>query len=90
VEDMCYAIRRADAGVDESDYHALVNAGMLSLERARVRGKFSFDVCVYYCSTYCCLLLAGPITNLFAWGRRILEDVVDVCYEMRRAKACVD
>jgi hypothetical protein len=27
VEDMCYSIRRAEAGVDESDHHALVNAG---------------------------------------------------------------
>jgi hypothetical protein len=26
VEDMCYKVRRAEAGVDESDHHALANA----------------------------------------------------------------
>ncbi len=41
-----------------------------------------------------CFINAGPITKLFAWvllqscsrGRR----VEDMCYERRRAEACVD
>ena len=35
------------------------------------------SVCVYYCSTY---------YKLFAWG----GEVEDMCYERRRAEACVD
>ena len=34
-----------------------------------------------------CFITAGPITKLFAWGRRRVEDM---CYERRRAVACVD
>jgi len=30
-----------------------------------------------------CFITAGPITKLFAWGRR----VEDMCYERRRAEA---
>jgi hypothetical protein len=36
-----------------------------------------------------CFITAGPITKLFTWGdsgRR----VEDMCYERRRAEACVD
>ena len=36
------------------------------------------DVCVF--------ITAGPMTKLCAWGRRIVEDM---CYEIRRAEACV-
>ena len=32
-------------------------------------------------------ITAGPITKLFAGGRRRVEDM---CYERRRAEACVD
>ena len=35
----------------------------------------------------CVFITAGPITKLCAWGRRIVEDM---CYEVRRAEACVD
>ena len=35
----------------------------------------------------CVFITAGPITKLCAWGRRIVEDM---CYEIRRAEACVD
>jgi hypothetical protein len=38
-----------------------------------------FAVCVYYCSTYYKTVRVG--------GRRIVEDM---CYEIRRAEACVD
>jgi len=34
-----------------------------------------------------CFITAGPITKLFAWGRRRVEDM---CYERRRAEVCVD
>ena len=34
-----------------------------------------------------CFITVGPITKLFAWGGRIVEDM---CYEIRRAEACVD
>jgi hypothetical protein len=34
-----------------------------------------------------CFITAGPITKLFAWGRRRVEDM---CYERRRAEDCVD
>jgi hypothetical protein len=35
----------------------------------------------------CVFITAGPIIKLCAWGRRIVEDM---CYEIRRAEACVD
>jgi hypothetical protein len=35
----------------------------------------------------CVFITAGPSTKLFAWGGGILEDM---CYERRRAEACVD
>jgi hypothetical protein len=35
----------------------------------------------------CVFITAGPITKLCAWGRRRVEDM---CYEIRRAEACVD
>ena len=34
-----------------------------------------------------CFITAGPITKLFAWGGRRVEDMF---YERRRAEACVD
>ena len=34
-----------------------------------------------------CFITAGPITKLFAWGGGRVEDM---CYERRRAEACVD
>jgi len=34
-----------------------------------------------------CFITAGHITKLFAWGGRRVEDM---CYERRRAEACVD
>jgi hypothetical protein len=34
-----------------------------------------------------CFTTAGPITKLFAGGGRRVEDM---CYERRRAEACVD
>ena len=34
-----------------------------------------------------CFITAGPITKLFAWGGRRVEDM---CYERRRAEAWVD
>ena len=34
-----------------------------------------------------CFITAGPITKLFAWGGRRVEDM---CYERRRAEAYVD
>jgi len=40
-----------------------------------------FYVCV------CVFITAGPFTKLCAWGRRRVEDM---CYEIRRAEACVD
>ena len=39
------------------------------------------DMCV------CVFITAVPSTKLFAWGGGILEDM---CYERRRAEACVD
>jgi hypothetical protein len=40
------------------------------------------------CSEQVCVFItAGPITKLCAWGRRRVEDM---CYEIRRAEACVD
>jgi hypothetical protein len=38
-----------------------------------------FSVCVF--------ITAGPSTKLFTWGGGIWEDM---CYERRRAEACVD
>ena len=38
-------------------------------------------------SLVCVFITAGPITKLFAWGGRRVEDM---CYERRRAEACVD
>ena len=35
----------------------------------------------------CVFITAGPITKMFAWGRRRVEVM---CYERRRAEACVD
>jgi hypothetical protein len=35
----------------------------------------------------CVFITAGPITKLCTWGRKIVEDM---CYEIRRAEACVD
>ena len=35
-----------------------------------------------------CFITAGPITKLFAWGGE--ESGEDMCYERRRAEACVD
>ena len=35
----------------------------------------------------CVFITAVPITKLFAWGEGIVEDM---CYERRRAEACVD
>ena len=37
--------------------------------------------------TVCVFITAGPFTKLCAWGRRRVEDM---CYEIRRAEACVD
>jgi hypothetical protein len=37
-------------------------------------------------SSICVFITAVPITKLFAWGRGIVEDM---CYERRRAEACV-
>jgi hypothetical protein len=34
-----------------------------------------------------CFITSGPITKLFAWGGRRVEDM---CYERQRAEACVD
>ena len=34
-----------------------------------------------------CFITAGPITKVFEWGGRRVEDM---CYERRRAEACVD
>ena len=48
------------------------------------------DLCVsnrYVLLCVCVFITAGPITKLCAWGRRIVEDM---CYEIRRAEACVD
>jgi hypothetical protein len=39
------------------------------------------------CVCVCVFITAGPITKLCAWGRRRVEDM---CYEIRRAEACVD
>jgi hypothetical protein len=36
----------------------------------------------------CVFITAGPITKLFAGGER--RRVEDMCYERRRAEACVD
>ena len=39
------------------------------------------------CGVLCvCFITAGPITKLFAWGGRRVENM---CYERRRAEACV-
>jgi len=38
-------------------------------------------------ATCVCFITAGPITKLFAWGGRRVDDM---CYERRRAEACVD
>ena len=35
----------------------------------------------------CVFITAVPIIKLFAWGKGIVEDM---CYERRRAEACVD
>ena len=48
------------------------------------------QVCVYYCSTYCMCVFCYCRTYYKAvrvWGGRIVEDM---CYERRRAEACVD
>jgi hypothetical protein len=39
-------------------------------------------VCVFVC-----FITAGPITKLFAWGGRRVEDMY---YERRRTEDCVD
>ena len=46
---------------------------------ALARGWTTQSVCVF--------ITAGPITKLFAGGRRRVDDM---CYDRRRAKACVD
>jgi hypothetical protein len=38
-------------------------------------------VCVYYCRTQ---------YKLFAWGGGDIDKLEDMCYERRRAEACVD
>ena len=63
---------------------------------------FRLFVCVYYCSTYykavrvggggkqwrcVCLLLQDLVQSCLRGGGGILEDM---CYERRRAEACVD
>ena len=47
--------------------------------KAHMVSNFFRDVCVF--------ITAGPFTKLCAWGRRRVEDM---CYEIRRAEACVD
>ena len=47
--------------------------------------KLFVIVCVCVC--VCVLLTAVPMIKLFTWGRGIVEDM---CYERRRAEACVD
>ena len=49
------------------------------LYQARSRSRNSLSVCVF--------ITAGPFTKLCVWGRRRVEDM---CYEIRRAEACVD
>ena len=51
------------------------------LQTLRVRGDLKTR------PKFVCFITAGPITKLCAWGRRIVEDM---CYEIRRAEACVD
>jgi hypothetical protein len=47
--------------------------------KAHMVSNFFRDVCVF--------ITAGPFTKLCAWGRRRVEDM---CYEIRRAEACVN
>jgi hypothetical protein len=51
---------------------------------ARERAGCIFDQSVYMCV---CLLLQYLIQSCWRGGRRIVEDM---CYEIRRAEACVD
>jgi hypothetical protein len=41
----------------------------------------------YYLYRVCEFITAVPFTKMFAWGRGIVEEM---CYERRRAEACVD
>jgi hypothetical protein len=74
-EDMCYERRRAEACVDESAHHALVNTGVGSRARLFVMPNTPRERSV------CVFITAGPITKLFAGGGR--RRVEDMCYDRR-------
>jgi hypothetical protein len=75
----------------EASEFCTVELGSVTLKRI---GFFCFPikhsthtalVCVYYCSV--CLLLQDLLQSCSRGGRRRVEDM---CYERRRADACVD
>jgi hypothetical protein len=74
---MCYERRRAEAGVDWSAHHALVNAA--AGEREIVRKKERESACIYY---------QQDLLQSCSRGERGI--VEDTCYERRRAQAGVD
>ena len=59
---------------------AAVSAGLSQLHSGSCRS-------LQHSAGQVCFITAGPITKLFAWGGRRVEDM---CYERRRAEACVD
>ena len=73
----------AAAGTCITDEH---KARGLQRAGATQRGATT-SVCASLFHLVCVFITAGPITKLCAWGRRIVEDM---CYEIRRAEACVD
>jgi hypothetical protein len=58
-----------------------VNTHVSELVESFVRLLSSLCVCAR------AFITAVPITKLFAWGEGIVEDM---CYERRRAEACVE
>jgi len=70
--------RRAEACVDESAHHAGTR---------EEPGTLTQGAPVFPGSSVCVFITVGPFTKLCAWGRRRVEDM---CYEIRRAEACVD
>ena len=110
MEDMCYERRRAEACVDLSAHHALMNAGVgLYVVFITAVPSTKLFACVWggywrTCATrddeprpvwtslpsrtMCVfILLQDLVQSCLCGGRGILEDM---CYERRRAEACVD
>ena len=59
--------------------HRAIQRPRSALRKYNQSAEVGTDLCVF--------ITAGPFTKLCAWGRRRVEDM---CYERRRAVACVD